>query len=243
MAEQEIESNPIAKQHRRPKSYNKPTRRQALLEIRRLIVEEGLSHNEIQLRLNLPPATYFRYLDMLFQAEQEAISGDHYTYQRLLNETLILNQRYLRRARKLTQIGDDPTVDPEQRIEAYNSAAEFERAAHDMAYMAPSYLRAQGLLPEPEKNFPTLSMSRISKTKGSEEPDPSEKERIKIAGEFRRQNIIQQQYQQSQEGHAQQQQQQQHYYNNQIPNSQKRVREARNTSPRNRRRAYKQRAL
>jgi hypothetical protein len=38
--------------------YNKPSRRQALLEIRRLIVDEGLSHQEIQLRLDLAPATF-----------------------------------------------------------------------------------------------------------------------------------------------------------------------------------------
>ena len=43
------------------------------MEIRSLIVEEGLSHGEIQLRLNLKPATYFRYLDLLFKTEQEAI--------------------------------------------------------------------------------------------------------------------------------------------------------------------------
>jgi hypothetical protein len=126
-------------------SYNKPSRRQALLEIRRLIVEEGLSHNEIQIRLNLSSSTYFSYLDILFKAEQEAISGNNYTYQRLLNETLILNQRYLRRARKLTEIGDDEKVDVEQRITAHNFAAEYERAAHDMTYIAPLYLRAQGL--------------------------------------------------------------------------------------------------
>ena len=122
----------------RPISYNKPNRRQALLEIRRLIVDEGLSHNEIQLRLNLSPSTYFRYLDVLFEAEQTAIQGDNYTYQRLLNETLILNQRYLRRARKLTDIGDDKTVDAEQRIEAHRYAAQLERAVHDISYMAPS---------------------------------------------------------------------------------------------------------
>jgi len=191
----ENESNPIVKQ-RRPKSYNKPRKRQALLEIRRLIVEEGLSHNEIQLRLNLPPATYFRYLDMLFRTEQEAIQGNNYTYQRLLDETLILYQRYLRRARKLTQIADDEKVDAEQRIAAHNAAAEYERAAHDMTYIAPSYLRAQGLLPEPEKNYPALSMSRVNMAKDSEEEDPSEKERIKLSGEYRRQNIMQHKQQQ-----------------------------------------------
>jgi hypothetical protein len=166
-------------------SYNKPRRRQALLEIRRLIVDEGLSHNEIQLRLNLPPSTYFRYLDILFKAEHEAISGNNYTYQRLLSESLILNQRYLRRARKLTAIADDETVDAEQRIEAHKYASELERAVHDISYMAPSYLRRQGLLPEPKKNFPALTMTKVGDG-DDEEQDPSEKERMEVAGEFRR---------------------------------------------------------
>jgi hypothetical protein len=161
-----------------------PKRRQALLEIRRLIVDEGLSHNEIQLRLNLSASTYFRYLDLLFKAEQEAISGNNYTYQRLLSETLILNQRYLRRARKLTTIGDDEKVDAEQRIEAHKFAAELERAVHDMSYIGPSYLRKQGLLPEPKTIHPALTMSRIQ---GDEEQDPSERQRMEAAGEYRRQ--------------------------------------------------------
>jgi hypothetical protein len=166
-----------------------PRRRQALLEIRRLIVDEGLSHNEIQLRLNPSSSTYFRYLDTLFKAEQEAISGNNYTYQRLLNETLILNQRYLRRARKLTTIGDDEKVDAEQRIEAHKFAAELERAAHDMSYFAPSYLKVQGLLPPPEPKkgnaFPALSMSSIE----DEEKDPLEKQRMEDVGKYRRQHI------------------------------------------------------
>jgi hypothetical protein len=166
-----------------------PRRRQALLEIRRLIVDEGLSHNEIQLRLNLSPSTYFRYLDILFKAEQEAISGNNYTYQRLLNETLILNQRYLRRARKLTAIGDDEKVDAEQRIEAHKFAAELERAVHDLSYFAPSYLKVQGLLPPPEPKkgnaFPALSMSSIE----DEEKDPLEKQRMEDVGKYRRQRI------------------------------------------------------
>jgi hypothetical protein len=159
--------------------------------------------------LNLPQATYFRYLDMLFKVEQEAIQGNNYTYQRLLNETLILNQRYLRRARRLEKLADDTSIDGETRRQAELDAAELERAVHDMTYTAPSYLRAQGLLPEPKKHYPTLAMSRINKAdEKCEEKDPSEVERIKLAGEFRRQNIIQQQQQQQQSHeHVQQQQQ------------------------------------
>jgi hypothetical protein len=172
-------------------SYNMPRRREAVLEIRRLLVEEGLSHQEIQLRLNLAPSTYFRYLDTLFKAEQSAISGNNYTYQRLLNETLILQQRYLRRARKLTEIGDDKNVDAEQRVQAHINAAQLERAVHDMSYMAPSYLRKQGLLPDPPKNIhPALRMSKIEV---DEEQDPHERERIEAAGEYRRRQKEQQQ--------------------------------------------------
>jgi hypothetical protein len=161
-----------------------PRRREALFEIRRLLVDEGLSHQEIQLKLNLSPSTYFRYLDILFKAEQEAISGNNYTYQRLLNESLILEQRYLRRARKLTEIADDEKVDPDQRIQAHINAAQLERAVHDMSYMAPSYLRRQGLLPDPPKNMhPALRMSKIE---ADEEQDPHERERVEAAGEYRR---------------------------------------------------------
>lgn len=186
-----------------PLSYNLPKRRQALLEIRRLIVDEGLSHQEIQLRLNLPPSTYFRYLDLLFKAEQHAIAGNNYTYQRLLNETLILCQRYLRRARKLTEIADDKEVEPEQRIEAHKFAAQLERAAHDMSYLSPAYLHNQKLLPEGNKpsEQPALSMSEVEV---NEDQDYTmERKRIEAAGAYRRERQrqrLEQQKQQQQRG-------------------------------------------
>lgn len=189
MAEEtENDSNLIAKEPTSiSKRYNKPSRRQALLEIRRLIVEEGLSHNEIQLRLNIPPATYFRYIDMLFETEQEVIAGNNYTYQRLLNETLILYQRFLRRARRLEKMADDPTIEPEIRLQAEIEAGEYERACHDMTYMAPSYLASQHLLPGPKKHDECLSMTRISHTR-AEEKDPSEYKRLTVAGALRMAN-------------------------------------------------------
>jgi hypothetical protein len=81
-------------------------------------------------------------------------------------------------------MGDDEKVDAEQRIEAHKFAAELERAAHDMSYMAPSYLGSQGLLlPEPKTIYPALAMSKIE---GDEEQDPSERQRMEAAGEYRR---------------------------------------------------------
>ena len=54
-----------------------------------------------------------------------------------------------------------------------------------MSYMAPSYLRRQGLLPNPPKdNLPALRMSKIEV---EEKQDPYEKDRMEAAGEYRRQ--------------------------------------------------------
>ena len=184
----ETDSNLIVK-HQRPKSYNKPKRREALFAIRSLIVDHGLSHQEIQLRLNLKPATYFRYLDVLFKSEQEAIKGNNYTYQRLLNEHFILCQRYLRRARRMEKLADDTSIDAEVRFKAEIEASEYERAVHDMAFYGPSYVITQGLLPSPTKHDPCLTMSRITLDKNEEEKDPAELARLLIAGVLRQLSI------------------------------------------------------
>jgi hypothetical protein len=79
-------------------------------------------------------------------------------------------------------------VDAEQRIEAPKFAAELKRAVHDLSYMAPSYLRKQGLLPEPKTIHPALTMSQIE----DEEQDLSERERLEAAAEYRRRHLHQQ---------------------------------------------------
>jgi hypothetical protein len=130
---------------------------------------------------------------MLFQAEQEAIEGNNYTAQRLVNETMILYQRYIQGAREFKKIANDPNVDAEQRINALDKALDYQRAAHDMTYYAPSYLLAQGLiLPGPKGHYPSLSMSRQHLDEKFEQTDPSEAERIRLSGEYRRKNIKQQ---------------------------------------------------
>lgn len=55
--------------------------------------------------------------------------------------------------------------------------------------MAPSYLRKQGLLPDPKKMQPALRMSKIEV---DEEQDPYEGERLEAAAEYRRRRQQQQ---------------------------------------------------
>jgi hypothetical protein len=103
---------------------------------------------------------------------------------------MILNQRYLRRAKRLEKIADDKSVDAEIRIQAEIEAAEFERAVHDMSYHAPSYLIMQGLIPDPKKNVPCLSATKIKTEEGYEERDPGEDVRMVLAGLIRMQNNV-----------------------------------------------------
>ena len=192
--------------------YNKPSRRQTLLEIRRLIVDEGLSHQEIQIRLNLAPATYFRYLDILFQAEQQTVAGDSHTYQRLINETLILNQRYLRHARMLTEIGQDKNIDAEHRIEAHHLAADLERAVHDMTFFSPSYLILHKMVPttpwtigkvEQKNNINKLNYTAIPAF--AEDKDEYHDEKVRAALAYRMKNIQRQEQELEQQSHTAQQ--------------------------------------
>jgi hypothetical protein len=132
----------------------------------------------------------------LFQAEQQTIAGDHYTYQRLLNETLILNQRYLRRARMLTEIGQDKNIDAEQRILAHQSAADLERACHDMYYFSPSYLIHNKLIPKPPT---TIGKDKLALSENPGNPDDKDEyhdQKVRAPWEYRLRNIKRQEQEQ-----------------------------------------------
>ena len=171
--------------------YNKPARNKALLEIRRLLVDHGYSHSQIMAELNIPPTTYWRWINILFEAEQEAITGNNYTYQRLLSETLLLQERYLAVARKLQMIGDDKDVPAERRIEAYMQASNLIRSTHDIAYFAPSYLARQGLIPvSPNGKEENLSFTRIHREYVNQDRDEYEHQRLQAASEYRQKKMI-----------------------------------------------------
>lgn len=131
---------------KQPISYTVPRRRDALLQIRRMIVDEGLSHNEIQLKLNLPPSTYFRYLDLLFEAERDMVAGN-ITANELLNETIILREKYMRRSKKVEEIINYKEADTEAKVKAHHLGAELDKAAHPLLYEAPAYLASREKLP------------------------------------------------------------------------------------------------
>jgi hypothetical protein len=140
-------------------SYNLPRRREALLEIQRLIVEEGLSHDEIQIKLNLPSSTYFRYLDILLRSERAIVAKD-ITSKHLLNEILILRKKYLRRRNKVDKIADDGAVDAEAHIKAHHLGAELDKATLNLFFEAPTYLVNQ-------RKIPSLSSSTVSSASSS----------------------------------------------------------------------------
>ena len=77
--------------------------------------------------------TYFRYLDALFESDREIIARNTSEIE-ILNETIILREKYLRRSRKLEEkIINDTKVDPYAKIRAHHLAAELKKR-HDYCY-------------------------------------------------------------------------------------------------------------
>jgi hypothetical protein len=55
--------------------YKKPRRDIAKREIRRLIIDEGLTNNQISERLNIPQRSVERYINELYRFDNEVIAG------------------------------------------------------------------------------------------------------------------------------------------------------------------------
>lgn len=127
-------------------------------------MEEGLSHDEIQIKLNLPSSTYFRYLDILLRSERAIVAKD-ITGKHLLNEILILRKKYLRRRNKVDRIADDEAVDAAARIKAHPLGAELDKATFHLFFEAPTYVVNQ-------RKIPSLSSSTVSSASSTNAATP-----------------------------------------------------------------------
>lgn len=82
-------------------------------------------------------------MDTLFESEREIIAKNVSEIE-LLNETIILREKYLRRSRKLEEdIINNKEVDADAKVKAHHLAAELDKAAHHLYYEAPSYLASR----------------------------------------------------------------------------------------------------
>lgn len=133
-------------------------------------MEEGLSHDEIQIKLNLPSSTYFRYLDILLRSERAIVAKD-ITGKHLLNEILILRKKYLRRRNKVDKLANDEAVDAAARIKAHHLRAELDKATFHLFFEAPTYLLNQRKIPSLSSSTVTSSSSSTTITPPLEEEE------------------------------------------------------------------------
>jgi AraC-like DNA-binding protein len=104
--------------------YNKPKRMQAMQEIRRLLVVEGYTYDEIMQQLNLAPRTFYRYLSAVF-ADDRRLIAENISDEEALNQIATCRDRLLKQRRDiLEQIANSPDADFKARIAAHHLAGE-----------------------------------------------------------------------------------------------------------------------
>jgi hypothetical protein len=110
----------------------------ALTEIRRMAAR-GKPHNEIMSQLGLPPRTYFRYLQQVFENDRQFLLQQDKDM--LMVELSIFRDRLLGAYRRLTAIASSESMPARDRIAAEESAAEVALAIVKVATEGPAIMR------------------------------------------------------------------------------------------------------
>jgi uncharacterized protein YerC len=96
------------------KPLNSKVRRlQAMLEIRRLVVE-GHSYDQIQQTLGLSKRTFYRYLNRVFEEDKRVLEEKN--YEELMRQLVILRDRYNENYQLLRAMATDPKVKPYDKL-------------------------------------------------------------------------------------------------------------------------------
>jgi hypothetical protein len=135
----------------------------ALTEIRRMAAR-GKPHNEIMSQLGLPPRTYFRYLQQVFENDRQFLLQQDKDM--LMVELSIFRDRLLGAYRRLTAIASSESMPARDRIAAEESAAEVALAIVKVATEGPAIMRNYNSLITAIENkapSPTASL-RLSQT-------------------------------------------------------------------------------
>ena len=119
---------------------NKLRKLEAMLEIRRLVIE-GNSYAEIQSKLNLSRRTFYRWLNAIFDKDREVLMK--LNVDEVMTQAAILRDRYNDIYQTLDEISKDRTLDPEHRIGACAAKAELSRSIAKIYTEAPAFVVMQ----------------------------------------------------------------------------------------------------
>jgi hypothetical protein len=90
--------------------------------IRRLVVE-GIPYQEIWQGLGFAKKSFYRYLNAVFEHDR-SIMSQRIADEEVLNQTVILRDRFNKMFRELEEMANDPSVDAMARVKARHLAAE-----------------------------------------------------------------------------------------------------------------------
>ena len=112
----------------RGRRYHKPRRDIAQKEIRRLIVEEGLSNRQTSERINIPLKTVERYVKDLYARDNEMLKGLSGEEERLTSWNIARDRLESHKQEILSNIARNPKAPFKDRLKAWNLICELEAA-------------------------------------------------------------------------------------------------------------------
>jgi hypothetical protein len=131
----------------KPINNNKLRKLEFMLEIRRMLVA-GDSPREVQSKLGLPPRTFWRYINSIFEKDREVLRKIN--EDEVLTQAAILRDRYVSIYQTLDTISKDHTIDPEQRREACGDMAQVAKLIIKVYSEAPAFVAMQNRKREEE---------------------------------------------------------------------------------------------
>lgn len=133
---------------RRP--YKKPRREIAKREIRRLIIDEGLTNRQISERINIPQRTVERYISELYKFDNQLLAGmnDNAIEEALTAWSICKERMAHHRQEILENIARNPNAPFKDRMAAWHIICELEAADLRLLEYAPEMVARRSALPK-----------------------------------------------------------------------------------------------
>jgi AraC-like DNA-binding protein len=139
-------------------------------ELRRLLVEEGLTYNDVIQRLKLSERTFYRLLNALFE-EDRRLLAENIDDTEFLNQMAICRDRLLEQRRDLLEMAKDPGVDDQARINAHHLVAEIAAAILRLYEGGPGQLAARHRFPRTSLTGPGTTGAKLVLKKKEEQKE------------------------------------------------------------------------
>lgn len=129
-------------------AYKKPARERAKRQIRCLIVDEGLSNQQISERLNIPLRTVERYVADIYTSDSQVIAGLRGDDEAAMQFSICKDRLDKQRQDIINNIASNPNAPFKDRVAAYHLACELTVVIPKMYVEVPAQLARRHALPD-----------------------------------------------------------------------------------------------